>query len=355
VGTATGGGARLTTAGTGTVAVTPRPLGDLLLSTALMRGLTAAQVAEFTSVCRQRRFAPGELILREGDQDPFAYILVDGLARLTKHTSLVDDPITMGVLRAGDILGELKIVDPQPSSASVVAITPVAAVEIDLDAFASSAAFAATRAAVLGNIGKILAARLRATTGQGADALERELEASRARAHAARFIVWMFAMVAIFQIALSALVLVPVIARPANSILSIIFVIWTVVPIALSLRRGAFPLESYGLTMRRASGHSTAFYPSAGRADQLEGDPRFQLVIRLGALLPRPVVRPGGVRAWAFLGLDVRQAAFADRRHCFSCLGRPLGDLRARRACDPRWGLVRDRRCWNFSCAAANL
>jgi len=220
-------------------------------STDLLKGLAASQVAEFMSVCRERHFAPGEFILREGDQDPFVYILADGLARLTKKTSFGDDQIPMGELRSGDVLGELKIVDPQPSSASVVAVTPITAVAIDFDAFAKSAPLAATRAIVLGNIGKILATRLRATTGQGADAMLRELEASRARAHAGRFIVLMFAMVSTYQLALSALVLVPQSARPPNSILTIIFVVWTVIPVALSLRHSAFPLESYGLTMRR--------------------------------------------------------------------------------------------------------
>lgn len=245
------GGGGIITEGTSKAEVTPPLLGELLLSTELMRGLTAAQVAEFASVCQQRRFAPGESILREGDDDSFVYIIVDGLAQLTKSTSSRDGQTIMGELHSGDVLGELKIVDPQPSSASVLAVTQVTAVAIDLDAFASSTALATTRAAVLGNVGKILAARLRATTGQGADAIERELWATKARAHAGRFIVLMFAMVAVYQITLSGLVLVPVMARPANSFLSIIFVIWTVIPIALSFRRSAFPLESYGLTIRR--------------------------------------------------------------------------------------------------------
>jgi CRP/FNR family transcriptional regulator, cyclic AMP receptor protein len=154
---------------------------ELLASTELLKGLTAAQIGELGSVCDERRFSPGELILREGEPDPFVYVLADGRAQLTKTTSAGGDQIRMGELRPGDVLGELKIVDPQPSSASVVAITPVTAVAIDLDAFAGSAALVEARATVLANIGKILAARLRARTSQGADAMQRELEEGRAR------------------------------------------------------------------------------------------------------------------------------------------------------------------------------
>lgn len=229
-----------------------RPLATgLLASTELLKGLTAAQVAELSSVCCERRFAPGELILREGEPDPFVYVLVEGRAQLSKHTSFGSNQIRMGELQSGDVLGELKIVDPQPSSASIEAITPVTAVAIDLDAFAGSAALAEVRATVLGNIGKILAERLRARTGQGADALQRELEESRARAYAGRFIVLMFAMVSSYQLALSALLIVPNAELPPVSIISFTFVMWTVVPVVLALRRSPFSLESYGLTTRR--------------------------------------------------------------------------------------------------------
>ena len=46
----------------------------------------------------------------------------------------------MGEIGSGDVLGELKIVDPQPSSASIVAVTEVIAIAIDLDGFAQSGA-----------------------------------------------------------------------------------------------------------------------------------------------------------------------------------------------------------------------
>jgi CRP-like cAMP-binding protein len=98
--TVVSGGDGINTEDTSTVEITPL-LADLLLSTELMKGLTANQVAEFTSVCRQRRFARGELILREGDHDSFVYIMVDGLAQFTKNTSFGDGQTIMGELHSG--------------------------------------------------------------------------------------------------------------------------------------------------------------------------------------------------------------------------------------------------------------
>jgi CRP-like cAMP-binding protein/membrane protease YdiL (CAAX protease family) len=219
---------------------------------ALFEGVTAAQMVELRSICSEREFAPGERILREGAQDPFVYVLMDGVAAVTKTTTIGDAQMRVAELHAGDVLGELKIVDPQPSSASVIAVTQVTALAMDLDTFAGSPALTAVRATLLHNVGRILAAKLRATTGDGADAMQRELEESRARVHAGRFIVLIFTMLATYQLAIAALVLVPESVRPLTSVLSFVFVIWAFIPVVLSLRRTPFPLESYGLTTRRS-------------------------------------------------------------------------------------------------------
>ena len=225
---------------------------DLRARSALFDGLTADQLTELRSFCRERQFAPGELIVREGSLDPHVYMLIDGVAHVTKTTSIGDAQMRIAELSSGDVLGELKIVDPQPASASVIAATQVTTLVMDLDIFAGSAALTDVRAIMLGNIGRILATRLRVTTSGNADAMQRELEESRARAHAGRFIVLMFTMLAVYQLAISALVLVPGTVRPRTSVISFMFVIWSAIPIVLSFRRTPFPLKSYGLTMRHA-------------------------------------------------------------------------------------------------------
>jgi CRP-like cAMP-binding protein len=218
---------------------------------ALFADVTQAQMAELRSVCEERRYTPGQFILVEGGDDPFIYVLIDGVAQIVKTTSDGVEQMRMAELRAGDVLGELKVVDPQPSSASVVAVTEVTTLVMDLDTFADSHALNAVRATILRNVGRILASKLRATTSEGADALMRELDESRARAYAGRFIVLIFAMLATYQLAIAALGLVPAAQRPATSVISFVLVIWTVIPILLSFRNSPFTLASYGLTTER--------------------------------------------------------------------------------------------------------
>jgi CRP-like cAMP-binding protein/membrane protease YdiL (CAAX protease family) len=226
--------------------------GDVLASAALFSGLSPEQLAGLARICQERRYGPGELILREGSTDPSVYIIADGRAELVKQSTLGDDPLRIGELRRGDVVGELQIVDPNPSSASVRAVTAVTAVSIAVDVLARAPGLAEAHATVLQNVGTILARRLRDTTGNEADAHYRELAESRARVYAGRFIVLMFGMLASYQLALSALTLVPAALRPPDAILSFVFVLWTVGPVALALRRSPFTLRSYGLTLQNA-------------------------------------------------------------------------------------------------------
>jgi CRP-like cAMP-binding protein len=232
-----------------TRSVRPDQHRSILERTRLLRGLTPAQLDGVAAIGSERTYAPGEYLLREGEPDRFVYVLVAGRALLVKNTSLGGPPSRIGELRVGDTIGELKIVDPRPSTASVVADTPLTVVAIDLGVFERDEGVAGARALVWRNVGQILAERLQRTSVTGADAIHRELEESEARAYAARFIVFMFCMFGVFELAVSAVTLLP--RRPPDSILSFVFIVWTVIPVVLSLRGSPFTLASYGLTWRR--------------------------------------------------------------------------------------------------------
>jgi len=229
---------------------------EILQSSRLLQGLTPAQVDSIAAIWEERVYAPGEFVLREGEPDRFVYVLLDGRAELIKNTSLGTSPSRIGELRVGDTFGEVKIVDRQPSSASVVAATGVTVAAIDLDIFDRHELLAEARATVWRNVGQILAERLRRTSITGADAIHRELAESEARAYAGRFTLLIFCGIAVLHLAFSALALVPVSYRPPDSILAFVFVFWTAIPVLLSLRRTPFPLDSYGLTWRRGGAHA---------------------------------------------------------------------------------------------------
>jgi len=63
-----------------------------------------------------REYKNGDIILREGDPSDFAYKILSGEVEV--FTEYGDEIIILGVMRAGEFLGEMGIVDGQPRSAS---------------------------------------------------------------------------------------------------------------------------------------------------------------------------------------------------------------------------------------------
>src|SRR5262245_5261933 len=218
-------------------AVAPRELAG----TPLFRGLSFDQFGMLGEVSSRRVYRPGDFILREGEPDQFVYVLVEGRAQVVKRASDTDHALPLREVTVGDVLGEMKMLDRKPSSASVVATTAVEALAIDLDAFEQNPSLADARTLLLYNLGNILADRLRHTNSLGADALKRELDESRARAQAGRFAFYMFAMLGGYQLAVAALWLVPE-HRPPDSVLAFGIILAGCVPVVLSLWRSPFPL-----------------------------------------------------------------------------------------------------------------
>ena len=71
----------------------------------------------FLELSKVRKYQAGEVILTEGFFDNWIYFLVSGQVKIIKHGE------TLGMLRqAGDIFGEMGVIDGAPRSASVYAV-----------------------------------------------------------------------------------------------------------------------------------------------------------------------------------------------------------------------------------------
>jgi CRP-like cAMP-binding protein len=71
------------------------------------------------------QFVPGEALLSKGTPGALMFIIQTGSA------AIIIDGVTVETIGAGQIAGELALVDSGPRSAEVVAITSVSAVAID--------------------------------------------------------------------------------------------------------------------------------------------------------------------------------------------------------------------------------
>lgn len=102
----------------------PAEPGVSLAPISLFQSLTAPERAELESRLRPLRFAPGELIFRQGDPGDSLYVVKHGRVRMfVKGEGGVSSEV--GTLGPGDFFGELCLFTGEPRSTTVVAIEEV--------------------------------------------------------------------------------------------------------------------------------------------------------------------------------------------------------------------------------------
>ena len=69
--------------------------------------------------------AAGDHVILEGRNGDFMFLVVDGLLELTASGQLLD------IVRAGDVIGEMSLIDGEPRSASAVVVEDAVLIAID--------------------------------------------------------------------------------------------------------------------------------------------------------------------------------------------------------------------------------
>lgn len=82
---------------------------------------------------RTVNFQPGEIILSEGEDGDTAFLIVHGAVEVSIGTG--KDVKTVGRLNAGEMFGEMSLIEPGPRSATVRAIGDTECVETTYDEF----------------------------------------------------------------------------------------------------------------------------------------------------------------------------------------------------------------------------
>ncbi|MFJ9846344.1 Crp/Fnr family transcriptional regulator [Kitasatospora sp. NPDC101155] len=89
-------------------------------------------ITEAAAGCKVR-FRAGQTIIQQGDASTHVVLLRDGAAKVVLQTASAE--IVLGLRAAPEILGERAVLDGTPRSASVVALTDVAALAVPAEDF----------------------------------------------------------------------------------------------------------------------------------------------------------------------------------------------------------------------------
>lgn len=103
----------------------------------LFSGLTQRQLSAVAKVVDHESFEPGDLLVKELEVGVRLIVIREGTAGVTRRGAVVgkgaDKSLAQGTTRRlatvgpGDVVGELSLIDGKPTSASVVADTPIEA------------------------------------------------------------------------------------------------------------------------------------------------------------------------------------------------------------------------------------
>jgi CRP/FNR family transcriptional regulator, cyclic AMP receptor protein len=108
------------------------------------------------------RFRAGDLLVRKGDHDRSFYIVLSG------RLEALPDGAAPAPIDTGSVFGEVAFLDNRPRSADVRAVEPGEALRLSYESFETLAArHAELGRAILLDLGKIVAARLRRADATG--------------------------------------------------------------------------------------------------------------------------------------------------------------------------------------------
>jgi CRP/FNR family transcriptional regulator len=100
---------------------------DALSRVDLFSGLGKKELKEVASCCREATYRPGTVLISQGEKGVGMFILTKGTVRITQTNPSDGAEQVLGTLEAGNVFGEMALLDDLPRSATVTAIDEVAA------------------------------------------------------------------------------------------------------------------------------------------------------------------------------------------------------------------------------------
>ena len=100
-----------------------------LLGISALKNFETKSLQKLLRLSRIREYEDGEVIIREGDLDPWLYFLLSGKIRVSKENLEINT-----IDKKGEIFGEMRIIDSLSRSASVYAVGKTICLAVDTSA-----------------------------------------------------------------------------------------------------------------------------------------------------------------------------------------------------------------------------
>src|SRR2546423_14327856 len=95
---------------------------DALARVDLFSGLRKKELKDLAAYCLEGKYSPGSVLISQGEQGVGLFILTKGTVRITRANSPDGAEEVLGTAGAGDVIGEMALLDNLPRSATVTAV-----------------------------------------------------------------------------------------------------------------------------------------------------------------------------------------------------------------------------------------
>jgi CRP/FNR family transcriptional regulator, cyclic AMP receptor protein len=105
---------------------------DALARVDLFSGLRYKDLTEVAKCCRVGKYLPGSVLISQGEKGAGLFIISKGTVRITRTNSPDGPEEVLGTAGAGDVIGEMALLDDMPRSATVTAVDDVTVISLPL-------------------------------------------------------------------------------------------------------------------------------------------------------------------------------------------------------------------------------
>lgn len=106
------------------------PAIKALAASGVFSSLTPDALAEVVARGTLRSFAPGEVLMRQGQEGDSMHVIVQGHVAVERGHPDIAPAVLLAELGTGDCVGEMAALEPELRSATVTAIEPTVTLEI---------------------------------------------------------------------------------------------------------------------------------------------------------------------------------------------------------------------------------
>lgn len=224
-------------------------LRGLIQQHPIFLGLTIMQQEALLGLIQEKNLNTSDILMREGDAADCFFIIIEGQLGITKQGEESEKEHQITTLKAGEVVGELALIDNQKRSATVQALETTRLASIDISVLQSNNQMLEIHSILVKNIAHSLATRLRNSNAAVISGLERELDQVKARVALGLFTVNTLILASLYTLNMGAISHLITQVNSPTFVSAPIILIFAILFLIVMIR-SSYPLEMYGMTIK---------------------------------------------------------------------------------------------------------